>query len=324
MIGWSCAACRAFNGLGQRCRCGRWQQLGRADDALVVSVPPAVGSSPTWPIPGFRSFSKSSFGGDRPYGSKHPERYHAGVDIHAPRGTVVVAMEAGKIVNFQGWRSPTAKQRAKMSPEEQARRTTKALLLELDSGPVIVYGALIPDSWQEFGVSKGTRVARGQPLARVGTYPAGDEMLHIEARTRGTRAAKPWYIAEGVPSSLLNVTPLLEAARKEPAGVPTPGPATPPPDLPLSRERWLQLALRQLVDGTLVVDGKIGPKTRAAVRAFQKSVGLVVDGIAGPQTFAALERALGGKAPLWDEAALGPVIDRVKRAFVGAWKDVFG
>lgn len=39
------------------------------------------------------------------------------------------------------------------------------------------------------------------------------------------------------------------------------------------------------------VDGIFGPKTRAAVKAFQKSEGLIVDGIAGPQTQAALRLA---------------------------------
>lgn len=334
MIGWICDECRRFNGAAQQCRCGRWPraELGRADDALVLEVPLAQGSSPTWPIPGFKTFSKTSFGGDRPFGSKNPERYHAGVDIHAPRGTVVVAMEPGTVVAFQGWQSPTAKQRKTMSPELVQYRTTKALLLELDSGPVIVYGALIPESWQEFGIAKGSRVSKGQPLGRVGTYPAGDEMLHIEARKPGARSAKPWFIAEGVPSTLLNVTPLLEEARKNPsvnvpgpAPGPAPSPATPPPaDVPLSRERWLQLALRQLVDGSLAVDGKIGPQTRAAIKAFQRSVGLQVDGIAGPQTFAALEKVLGGKSPVWDELALGPFIERLKNAWSGAWKDVFG
>jgi peptidoglycan hydrolase-like protein with peptidoglycan-binding domain len=35
--------------------------------------------------------------------------------------------------------------------------------------------------------------------------------------------------------------------------------------------------------------GNFGPKTEAAVRAFQRSKGLVPDGIVGPKTWAALD-----------------------------------
>lgn len=40
----------------------------------------------------------------------------------------------------------------------------------------------------------------------------------------------------------------------------------------------------------IVADGKFGPVTESAVKAFQKSAGLVVDGSAGPATLAALEK----------------------------------
>lgn len=39
----------------------------------------------------------------------------------------------------------------------------------------------------------------------------------------------------------------------------------------------------------VVVDGNFGPKTEAAVRAFQRDHGLVPDGIVGPKTWAALD-----------------------------------
>lgn len=45
----------------------------------------------------------------------------------------------------------------------------------------------------------------------------------------------------------------------------------------------------------LTVDGLDGPKTQAAVSAFEKAMGLTVDGHAGPQVYAAM--GLGAAAP---------------------------
>lgn len=52
--------------------------------------------------------------------------------------------------------------------------------------------------------------------------------------------------------------------------------------------KWLQAALNQIDQAGLAVDGAVGPKTKAAVRAYQGKRGLTVDGISGPQTEAAL------------------------------------
>jgi hypothetical protein len=46
---------------------------------------------------------------------------------------------------------------------------------------------------------------------------------------------------------------------------------------------------------TLLVDGHFGGKTEAAVRDFQRSVGLVVDGVAGPKTLALLRGEPAGR-----------------------------
>lgn len=58
----------------------------------------------------------------------------------------------------------------------------------------------------------------------------------------------------------------------------------------------VQQKLNQLgANPPLVADGLIGPKTRAAVIAFQKANGLVADGVVGPMTSAAL--GLDGTPP---------------------------
>jgi len=75
----------------------------------------------------------------------------------------------------------------------------------------------------------------------------------------------------------------------------------------------LQTALRGLGFSGVTVDGITGPRTQAAVRAFQRRRGLPADGALGPRTMAALGR--GGRPPLgsramrsgqrgWDVAAL--------------------
>lgn len=75
-------------------------------------------------------------------------------------------------------------------------------------------------------------------------------------------------------------------------GVPAPAPAPPaPPKYPGrplkigSTGKAVELVQRQL---RIVVDGKFGPQTDGAVRAFQKEHGLLVDGIVGQYTWGAL------------------------------------
>ena len=55
----------------------------------------------------------------------------------------------------------------------------------------------------------------------------------------------------------------------------------------------------------LAADGVYGPKTRAAVRRFQRNNGLVVDGIVGPQTLGALGISSGTLSGSPDSAPAG-------------------
>lgn len=40
----------------------------------------------------------------------------------------------------------------------------------------------------------------------------------------------------------------------------------------------------------IVVDGRYGPQTKRAVKAYQRYAGLTVDGVVGPQTWSSLAR----------------------------------
>ena len=56
---------------------------------------------------------------------------------------------------------------------------------------------------------------------------------------------------------------------------------------------WLQTSFNKLgADPQLKVDGDLGEKTQATVRAFQQLKGLPVTGVAGPDTIAAIQAAL--------------------------------
>jgi hypothetical protein len=74
------------------------------------------------------------------------------------------------------------------------------------------------------------------------------------------------------------------------------GQVSPPgtPTFDLQTNAGIQQALNYLhvVNPPPVVDGRMGPKTKAAVKAFQQAHDLAVDGIVGPQTRAALTAAL--------------------------------
>jgi peptidoglycan hydrolase-like protein with peptidoglycan-binding domain len=61
---------------------------------------------------------------------------------------------------------------------------------------------------------------------------------------------------------------------------------------------WIQLSLNRLMGAGLAVDGRIGPKTRAAIRLLQRSRGLAPDGIVGPKTEEALRAAGVGHPPV--------------------------
>jgi lysozyme family protein len=89
-------------------------------------------------------------------------------------------------------------------------------------------------------------------------------------------------------------TQTIGAAALKMIGMPAAPPALPTaPPAPAYDLAWVQTQLNHLGAPPLLVDGRPGPRTNAAVRVFQAWHGLVVDGNPGPKTIAALVKEVG-------------------------------
>lgn len=158
-------------------------------------------AAPFWPMPSIAkrvaTFGGKAFGAPRKRGIRH----HAGVDILAPHGTEVVAPESGTIVATQ-----------RFTKHKSGATATSALLLQTDTGPVILLGEVIPGSWDQHAAGIGSRVEGGQVVAQVGTNPGGSTMLHYEMYTEGTSRNRQWLKGSTPPPELLDPTQYLETA----------------------------------------------------------------------------------------------------------------
>jgi len=141
------------------------------------------------------------------FGVKRQHHTHEGVDLYAPQGTPVYAVEAGEIVAvfpFTGSRA---------TPPSPWWRETEAILVEGPSG-VVVYGEITP----VVGRRIGYKLERGEPIGYVVQVLTKDKgypmsMLHLELHVPGTRYAYDW--SDERPPSLLDPTPFLFAAYLE-------------------------------------------------------------------------------------------------------------
>lgn len=150
--------------------------------------------SPAWPLPAVTR-KRWTFGAPRK-GRGGRARKHAGLDMYAPRGSVVLAPEGGVVVATQKFNGPNA----------------HAILIQTDTGPVILLGEVEPGSWRKHRVELGSRVERGQPVADVGINPGGSQMLHVEMYRAGTRSNFRWYADQAPPRALLDPTQYFRTA----------------------------------------------------------------------------------------------------------------
>ena len=105
----------------------------------------------------------------RPAGGN--DRFHAGIDVYGDHHDIIVACEAGIIVN-----------QYLFYPNDNP--LVSCLIVQHDSGVVINYGEVEPASLKKYGMKKGVRVQPGQPIAEVGRM-VHDSMLHFETYPSG-------------------------------------------------------------------------------------------------------------------------------------------
>jgi hypothetical protein len=152
-----------------------------------------------------------------------------------------------------------------------------------------------------------TMVALVAELARQWRIPVDRRMIlsHAEVQpTLGVRQRGKWDFNVSLPGMVPQVTGrdavrvgdgLRAMITARLAGVPLAPPPPPPQGMPVLRQgasgdavRDLQRLLRSHQSDTILADGQFGPKTHAAVVAYQRRRLLLPDGIVGRMTWAAL------------------------------------
>lgn len=134
----------------------------------------------------------------RRFGASRDDHRHAGVDLYANNGDLVVAMSDGIVVDTQSF-----------------HLGSWAILVQ-HKGAVILYGEVEKNSWEEFGVGIGSHVKRGQPIARVACMQGSGKnctshMLHLETYREGTTQNQRWT-KQIPPPALLDPTYMLLSA----------------------------------------------------------------------------------------------------------------
>lgn len=141
------------------------------------------------------------------FGVRRANHTHEGVDLYAPHGTPVFAVEDGMVVAVKPFTGPHAGLPWWLD--------TWAVFVEGPSG-VVVYGEVAPM------VEEGAKVHAGQQLGAVTTVLSKDKgrprsMLHLELHAPGSRSAPEWLEHDARPAVLRDPTAHLLACAAAPA-----------------------------------------------------------------------------------------------------------
>ncbi|WP_454917418.1 peptidoglycan-binding protein [Xanthobacter sediminis] len=171
------------------------------------------------------------------------------------------------------------------------------------------------DTWQEAAADalaiKGYAIGSPEWSIPRCLYE-GERFNGFGYRMHGVPSAYVWsgsdqyvrgkYVADGVWSAItvdkqMGIAPLMKRLMALDADVAFGAPAAAPVVRLDAGTADIQRLLNEVAGAGLIADGVMGPKTRAAIRAFQSAHGLVADGIAGPVTLAQIAEVLRASTP---------------------------
>ena len=152
-----------------------------------------------WTAGGVRGYSGRAFAAKRV--DSRGERNHAGVDLFAREGDLVVAPEDGRVLAILPFNAGTWAVYVRSVLDDR----------------VVNLGEVEKLSWREFGVAPGQVVKLGQPLARIGRQTRGSTMLHLE--TYGVDAIADELLVESIRAGALRLGgEVAQAWLRDPSG----------------------------------------------------------------------------------------------------------
>ncbi len=244
-----------------------------AGGAFAVDLGEDVDYELVFPIDGPHHFSDTFWAG-RSHG------FHTGQDLMADKMTPVVAAASG-VVRLVNWTSSEH-----MNPDRCC-----SLVIKHDDGWESWYIHLDNDTTgtddgQGWGIKRaikpGVRVEAGQHIAWVGDSGNAEDTaphVHFELHDPSGVVVNPYsslVAAGGNDVGTGPRDPLIGGARVLSRG------------LHGADVRALQVALESLDRSVGGIDGRFGPLTETAVKAFQSDFGIDVDGVVGRSTKAAI------------------------------------
>lgn len=147
----------------------------------------------------YRDINGKGYGnGGRRFGTDRDDRHHAGIDLFANTGDVVLAPERGVIIATQNF-LPTIDGAG-----------DDAMLIEGENGITFLLGEI---DEKAFGLGIGDFVERGQPVAKVALTSNNNHMLHFETYRAGQLKNQKWLKGTPAPSHLLDPSDYLLRAR---------------------------------------------------------------------------------------------------------------